>query len=268
MERSNLVVSVEQTGTRPWGESTLALRRARRTRRRGWLTTPQELLERARALDPNAVASLCQKYRHSVRNFLRGRGVSKDQAEDVTQGFFEGVLRRNNFSQVDPERSFGSWLRSGALHHLYNERDRERTGKRLLDEGKAKELCAELEAARTTLNERTLDQLRAKQLVEKAWARLRAEYVRLGSQTLFEHLRKTLLLEATETTDAELCHQLGHSSSYVAVARHRLRNQDFPAAVMAELKVARSRTAQARGHASAATPTLHEELRALLDALS
>jgi DNA-directed RNA polymerase specialized sigma24 family protein len=268
LQQSNSVPLVEQAVPRAWGESTLALRQARRTHRYGWLTTPKELLRRAHTLDPRAVASLCAIYRHAVRNFLRGRGVSKDQAEDVTQGFFEGVLRRNDFAQVDPSRSFRAWLRSGALNHLYNERDRERTIKRQLDERKASELRAELEAARTTTDERTLDQQRAKKLVARAWARLRTEYTRMGNAALFEHLRKTLLLEATETTDTELCRRLGHSDSYVAVARHRLRNQDFPAAIMAELKATRARAVPPDGSPTTPTRTVQEELRALLDALS
>jgi DNA-directed RNA polymerase specialized sigma24 family protein len=264
LEPSNSVVLQEPS----WGEHTLALRQARRTRRRGWLTTPPALLERARALDPRAVASLCERYRHSVRNFLRGRGVSRDLAEDVTQGYFERVIERKNFAQVDPERGLGAWLRRGALHHLYNERARELTAKRLLDERKASEVRAELEARRATSAERALDQQRAKLLVDKAWAKLRAQYVRLGSEELFEHLRKTLLLEATETTDAELCRRLGHSSAYVAVARHRLRNRDFPAAIMAELKGTRSHATQVGAPSTLAPRTLRAELRALLDALS
>jgi DNA-directed RNA polymerase specialized sigma24 family protein len=264
LEPSNSVVLLQQ----PWGEHTLALRKARHTRRRGWLTTPAALLERARALDPRAVASLCESYRHSVRNFLRGRGVSREQAEDVTQGYFEGVIRRKNFAQVDPERGLGAWLRRGALNHLYNERARELAAKRLLDERKATEVRAELEARRATTAERAIDQQRAKVLVDKAWARLRAEYVRLGSDELFEHLRKTLLLEATETTDAELCRRLGHSSAYVAVARLRLRKRDFPAAIMAELKDTRSRAAEVGASSTVAPRVLRAELRALLDALS
>lgn len=264
LESSNSIVQLQQ----PWGEQTLALRLARRTRRRGWLTTPAAVLERARALDPRAVASLCERYRHSVRNFLHSRGVSRDLAEDVTQGYLEGVIRRKNFAQVDPERGLGAWLRRGALHHLYNERARELAAKRLLDESKANEVRAELEARRATTAERALDQQRAKLLVDKAWAKLRAEYVRLGSEQLFEHLRKTLLHEATETTDAELCRRLGHSSAYVAVARHRLRNRDFPAAIMAELKDTRSRATQVGAPSASAPPTLRAEIRALLDALS
>src|SRR6187402_2935915 len=150
LEPSNSVVLREQS----WGEHTLALRQARRTHRRGWLTTPPALLERARALDPRAVASLCEKYRHSVRNFLRGRGVSRDLAEDVTQGYFERVIKFKNFAQVDPERGLGAWMRRGALHHHYNERARELTVKRLLDERKANEVRAELEARRATTAER------------------------------------------------------------------------------------------------------------------
>jgi len=246
-----------------WGENALALRRARR-RGYGWLTTPKEVLQRARLLDARAVSSLVATYRQPMRRFLSRHGVAWDQTEDVTQGYFEGVVRRNNLAQVDPTRSFRAWLRSGALHFLYNERDREHTLKRQLNEDTASELRAELEAERVPSAERLLDGQRAKELVDKAWARLRPEYERIGQQVLFDHLKKTLLLEATETTDAELCRALGQCTSYVAVARHRLRNEELPAAIMAELKVVCARPRAA----GTPTRTLREELQSLLDALT
>jgi DNA-directed RNA polymerase specialized sigma24 family protein len=263
-ERASAMVSTALVTTRAWAAPTQALRQSRQ-KRRGWLTTPADLLQRARALEPRAVASLFGKYRHAVRNFLRSRGVSLDKAEDITQGVFEGILKYKSLCQVDPSRSFGAWLRTCALHHLYNERDRERTQKASLDEEKAVELRAQLEARRAPTGERTLDQRRAKLLVDRAWARLRLEYTKVGDEILFEHLRKTLLLEATETTDAELCRKLGRSSSYVAVARHRLRNEEFPAAILAELREARGCGTRARPNLNLATP--QEDLRLLLDAI-
>ena len=251
--------------TKPWPQPTRTLRQNRQ-KRRGWLTTPRELLRRARSLEPRAVASLFEKYRPAVRNFLKGRGVTPDQAEDITQGVFERILKYDSLAQVDPSRSFGAWLRSCALHQLFNERDRARALKAHLDEEKATELRAQLEAERAPTGERTLDQRRAKLLVDKAWARLRPAYANVGEEVLFEHLRRTLLLEATETTDAELCRKLGRSAAYVAVARHRLRNQEFPAAIMAELKDARS--GGSRGRVNANALTLQEDLRLLLDAIT
>jgi DNA-directed RNA polymerase specialized sigma24 family protein len=260
---------IEILGARPWADDTRALRIARRGRRRGWLTTPRHLVERARLLEPQAVASLCGAYRAPVRNYLQQRGVSRDQAEDVTQGFFEGLLRRRDFSNLDPQGSFGAWLRTGAMRHLFNERDRESTGKRLLDDPKQAELRSQMEERQHATPERLLDRRCALMLIERAWTRLRVEYQRQDGEQLFEHLKSTLCQESTELSDAVLCQQLGHSVSYVGVARHRLRTREFPAALRAEFQEHRARERTPSDVCPAVAPaSVDEEIRALLDALT
>jgi RNA polymerase sigma factor (sigma-70 family) len=259
--------------TEPWEAPTLALREARRGRP-GWATTPPELLLRARALEPRAVAALFERYRPGLRKLFRRLGVRLDEVEDFTQGLVVRVLKGNSLSRVDPSRSFRSWLYSCALHQFYNERARRRTRKARLDDETSFELCEQLEGERDFTGERKLDQHRAKLLVDKAWARLRAAYVKMGDEELFEHLRKTLLQEACETSDAELCSRLGRSKSYVAVARYHLRNEEFPAAIMAELKQARLGGLRdpggprgPRGPTNTHASTLQADLQTLLDAI-
>lgn len=266
-------VAVERAVTQPWEAPTLALRRARQGRP-GWATTPRELLLRARALEPRAVAALFEQYRPGLRRLFRRLGARLDDVEDFTQALVVRVL--NGLTGVDPSRSFRSWLYSCALHQFYNECARRRALKAQRDDETSAQFCEQLEAERDFTGERKLDQHRAKLLVDKAWARLRAEYVKAGDEELFEHLRKTLLQEACETSDAELCSRLGRSKSYVAVARFHLRNEEFPAAIKAELKQARLGGARPgsggpRGpgtHANINAATLQADLRTLLDAIS
>jgi DNA-directed RNA polymerase specialized sigma24 family protein len=233
---------------------------------RGWQSTPRHLVERARLLDARALSSLCGAYRPSVRNFLLQRGASQDLAEDVTQGFFEGLLKRGDFSKIEPQASFGAWLRAGALHHLFNERRKEKTQTRSCDERKTAELLIQAEEHRSATSERLLDQRRALLLIDRAWERLRVEYNRLGSEVLFDHLKRSLSREQTLLTDALLGERLGYSESYVAVARLRLKTQEFPAALLAELKQDRKPSPTRPGLVQ--TTSLREELRALLDALA
>jgi hypothetical protein len=142
---------------------------------------------------------LCEMYWHPVLNFLRRRAASEEQAEDLTQGFFERLV------------------------------------KRLVDRGRAKEL------------------------VDKAVARLRAEHAQRGKVVLFDHLKRKMLDEQTEMTDAELCVKLNRRSGSVGVAFYRLQHKRFVEAVMAELKEESSVTAR---------HTPREELRVLVDALT
>jgi len=255
-------------GVRAWGARTQTLRATRRTRRRGWLTTPVWLVERARALEPQAISSLCGKYLRSVRDFLQQQGLARDRAEDITQGFFEGVVKRAEFRNLDPRASFGAWLRTGAIHHFYNELDKERAQKRRLGPQATRELQAQLHDHGGASPERLLDRRRALRLIECAWARIRIEYQRQGSERLFEHLKGTLLREADEVSDALLGQSLGYSKSYVAVARHRLRTSELPAALIAEFREHRARESASTGHTpSRSSVPVAEEMRALLDAL-
>ena len=269
MERPNGVPLIDTAPGPVWSEPTQALRVARRSRRRGWFTTPKWLVEKVRLLDPQAVSALCGKYRAPLRNYLQQRGASPEFAEDVTQGFFEGVVRRKDFRKLDPQGSLGAWLRLGAMRHLYNERAREAAQKRLLDARAQSELRAQLEQRGEPSPERLLDREQALRLIDRAWARLRCEYERLGNAALFDHLKGGSASESEPLSDAQLCKRLRVSKSYIGVARHQLKTREFPAALLAEYREQRARERASTSISQAATPTsVAEELRALLDALS
>jgi DNA-directed RNA polymerase specialized sigma24 family protein len=251
-----------------WGPRTQNLRATRRTRRRGWLTTPVWLVERARALEPQAISSLCGKYLRLVRDFLQQQGLARDRAEDITQGFFEGIVKRAEFRNLDPRVSFGAWLRTGAIHHFYNELDKDKAQKRRLGPQATYELQAQLHDHGGASPERLLDRRRALRLIECAWERLRTEYERQGNERLFDHLKRTLLREGDEVSDALLAESLGYSKSYVGVARHRLRTSELPAALITEFREHRARENASLGPSPSRAPLpIAEEMRALLDAL-
>lgn len=268
MGKHDLARLDDSSGPRPWGAPTQALRATRRTRRRGWLTTPIWLVERARALEPQAISLLCGRYLQSVKNFLQQQGLASDRAEDITQGYFEGMVRRREFRNLDPRASLGAWLRTGAIHHFYNELDKEKAQKRSLSAQATSELQAQLQDHGGASPERLLDRRRALLLIERAWGRLRIEYQRQGSERLFDHLQSTLLREADDIGDTLFGQSLGYSRSYVAVARHSLRTREFPAALHSEFREQRARENASGGTAPLrASVPVAEEMRALLDAL-
>jgi len=226
------------------------------------------LVERARALEPQAISLLCGRYLQSVKSFLQEQGIARDRAEDITQGYFEGVVRRREFRNLDPRASLGAWLRTGAIHHFYNELDKEKAQKRSLNAQATSELQAQLQDHGGASPERLLDRRRALLLIERAWERLRIEYQRQGSERLFDHLKSTLLREADEVSDALFGQSLGYSKSYVAVARHCLRTSEFPAALLSEFREQRARENASTGTAPPRSSVpVAEEIRALLDAL-
>src|SRR5215831_19254078 len=106
---------------------------SRASRRSRWdILTPCWNVLGASNLDPrDALAVVCRWYWYPVYAFIRSLGVDRDDARDVTQGFFAGILERNDLARLDPARGrFRSWLRTAAKRHLYNELDRARAKKR------------------------------------------------------------------------------------------------------------------------------------------
>ena len=183
---------------------------------------------------------------------------------------FTGAWRRGDFAKLQPVGSFGAWLRSGALHQLYNQRKHASAGKRWLEAPQAAELCRDLEECQPPAADRLLDQRRTALLIEKAWVRLRAAYQSLGRELLFDHLRRTLSRDervTDESTDGALCQKLGISANHLAVLRHKLKTKEFPAALLAELHQRRSQEQRSGQLRPGAMLTIHEELRALLDDL-
>jgi RNA polymerase sigma-70 factor (ECF subfamily) len=48
-----------------------------------------------------ALEKLCRAYWFPLYGFVRRKGFSRDEAKDLTQGFFERVLEKNPLSQAD-----------------------------------------------------------------------------------------------------------------------------------------------------------------------
>src|SRR5438477_2646477 len=87
-----------------------------------FMTTRWALVQRAgRPGGRDALSAVCQAYWYPVYAFIRNQGALPDEAEDITQGFFAGILEREDLAAVDPARGrFRNWLRTASLSHLNN----------------------------------------------------------------------------------------------------------------------------------------------------
>jgi len=52
----------------------------------------------------NALARLCQTYWYPLYAYVRRRGHSSHDAQDLTQEFFARLLKRHTFASADPNR--------------------------------------------------------------------------------------------------------------------------------------------------------------------
>ena len=177
--------------------------------------------------DASAVAleKLCRFYRAPVLAFLRGQGMTVDEAEDLTQSFFTHLLSHRLHQLADPAKgSFRAFLLSALKHFVISERRRVAAEKR---GGGALHIPLEAihEPTSDETPERIFEREWAHTVVAHAVKRLRDEAHEAGKQELFDALRE-FLFESPDTDDyARVSQQFGMSRNTLAVAVHRLRHR-------------------------------------------
>jgi hypothetical protein len=115
--------------------------------RQAFLTTQWSLIENIRTgkdQDQTLINFLLTQYWKPVYCYLRQKGHDNEQAKDLTQGFFHGVvLNRDLIGRADQSRGrFRSLLLHALKQYTGRENLKERTQKRLLEERGA---CLDLE---------------------------------------------------------------------------------------------------------------------------
>lgn len=179
-----------------------------------------------------ALEALCRSYWYPLFAYVRRRGCSVHQAEDLTQAFFSQLLSRNYLAAADPARGrFRTFLLSSMNHFLSNEWTRQRAQKRGGD-------CAfiSLDYVRQQEAERPIDpehDQNPERLYEKRWAEavlakvlehLRAEFGGANAKR-FEAL-KTFLTDLKGTSSySDAGRDLGLTEQAVKSAVHRLRQR-------------------------------------------
>jgi RNA polymerase sigma-70 factor (ECF subfamily) len=145
-----------------------------------------------------ALAELCQVYWAPLYGFVRSRGHTVHDAQDLTQSFFAYVLEHKVYARADRQKGrFRSFLLASMKNFLADAADRERTLKRggaqiflPLHEEQAQEAESLFQTHSGISNEDGLfDRSWAEALVTAALNRLSADYKREAKEQLFNELR-------------------------------------------------------------------------------
>jgi RNA polymerase sigma factor (sigma-70 family) len=98
-------------------------------------TTRWTLVRNARHRDPataaGALAQLCRDYWYPLYAYIRKRGYSPEDAQDLTQEFFARLIKNHSVQQADQARGrFRSFLLSSLDNFLCNEWEKQKAIKR------------------------------------------------------------------------------------------------------------------------------------------
>ena len=177
-----------------------------------------------------ALAALCRDYWYPLYGFVRLKGHSPEDAQDLVQGLFAELLGRGALQGLDPACGrFRSFLmaccsRSIAKHHA-----RQRALKRggglapiAIDWAEGESRLA-AEPAHNETPERLFERRWAATLLERVLQRVDAEMARSDRKALYERLRPGLLGQEDALPYRQVAEELGLTEGAVKAAAHRLR---------------------------------------------
>jgi len=179
-----------------------------------------------------ALEQLCRTYWYPLYAYVRRRGRSPPDAEDLTQAFFTRLLEKHYLQAADRAKGrFRTFLLVALDRFLANEWDRARAQKRgggsalvPLDTRLAERLYTEQSMPEFS-PEREYEQRWALTLVDQAVRRLQVEYQQAGKTAEFERLKDFLTAKRGSIPYEFIAVDLGASEGAVRVMVHRLRSR-------------------------------------------
>jgi RNA polymerase sigma factor (sigma-70 family) len=199
-------------------------------------TTRWSVIVRARdSQSPEARAALerlCETYWYPLYCYVRRRGHSPEDTQDLTQEFFARLLGNGGLALVDRTKGkFRSFLLASMNNLLANEWNRSQRQKR---GGGAAHFSLDAAAAEERYQFEPADQLTPEVIFERRWAetlidrvtrRLQTEFAETGMAERFEGLKVFLLAGDEPTSYAEAAAKIGITEGAVRTAIYRMRQR-------------------------------------------
>jgi RNA polymerase sigma-70 factor (ECF subfamily) len=177
-----------------------------------------------------ALAEICRQYWYPLYAYVRRRGLSAEDAQDLTQGFFEHLLEGKTIEQIR-SAEFGK-LRSFLLASIQNWMTKQHHKQTSAKRGGGKvfsidSLSAEerylLEPSHSDDPERLYERRWAMMILDSAISRLRSSYESAGKAQLADLLIPLLSRGEANLSMRDLALSAGVSEGYVRVLLHRIR---------------------------------------------
>jgi DNA-directed RNA polymerase specialized sigma24 family protein len=179
-----------------------------------------------------ALEQLCRTYWYPLYAFIRRQSYSPEDAQDLTQGFFEHVFEHQTLDRVQREKGrFRSFLLASLKYYVADQRAHEQRQKRgggqrhfSLDALTAEERYR-LEPKDNRTPEQLFERRWVQALLDRVLARLRAEYASSNQIALFEALEPFLVAKEGGDSYAAVAARFQRSEAAIQKAVQRMRRR-------------------------------------------
>jgi RNA polymerase sigma factor (sigma-70 family) len=179
-----------------------------------------------------ALEAMCRSYWFPLYAYVRRKGYSQHDAQDLTQGFFERLLARDFLDKVSREKGkFRSFLLASMNNYLNDEYARRQ---RLKRGGGQRVISLDQSSAEERYQLEPQDHLTPEHLFEKQWIltmletvlqQLRDDYVGQGKGDLFDKLKVLLTAGKGVVPFSQLAEELAMTEPATRMAASRLRRR-------------------------------------------
>lgn len=179
-----------------------------------------------------ALEHLCAEYWYPLYAYVRRRGYSAHDAQDLTQSFMLELVEGPLLGRADPQRGrFRAFVLRALQNFMASAYQRQQTQRRgggitflALDEARDEGRYG-LEPVDRFTAEDAFERNWALALLDQVLRRLGAEYETAGRGPLFARLQSYLAGKEGQPAYAELSRELGLNENTVAVSIHRMRRR-------------------------------------------
>lgn len=199
-------------------------------------TTHWTLVQAVQGSDPNAAAhameAMCKSYWYPIYAFLRRSGHDKQNAEDLTQAFFERLVAEDSISSVRKEIGKLRSFLLGVLKRLISDQNRYDNAQKR--GGGVTHISFEEMAAEERYACEPQDTRDPEWIFTHAWAhellagvreKLREAFAATGRAGVFEIVLPFLMWDNEPPSHKEIALKLGSSEAGTRILIHRLRTK-------------------------------------------
>ncbi|MGK0184859.1 MAG: DNA-directed RNA polymerase specialized sigma24 family protein [Verrucomicrobiales bacterium] len=179
-----------------------------------------------------ALAEMGGRYWYPVYAYLRKRGHSAHDAQDLVQGFFTELLSRDGLAGADREKGrFRSYLLGAVNHYVSKTRARESAQKRgggqipISIDQEAAEQRFQHEPSHNETPEKMFNRNWALTLIQQILCEVEKDYIKKGKGTVFETLKIYLSGESDRGSYVDAAEKLQTTEVNVRTLVKRLRQR-------------------------------------------